>query len=136
MESGLSDRAMAGGAVIAAGFGFRGEATSESLADALERAGAAETVTILATAADKAGAPAFTSFAHTLGLPVHAIDAAAIARQDTATTSGASLAARGTGSLAEAAALAAAGPDARLIAPRVVSRDRMATCALAKGNDA
>ena len=35
---------------------------------------------------------------------------------------------------AEAAALAAAGPGARLLGPRVVSADRMATCALAEGN--
>jgi cobalt-precorrin 5A hydrolase len=40
----------------------------------------------------------------------------------------------GTGSIAEAAALAAAGPRARLIATRVVSRDRTATAAIAEGD--
>ena len=35
------------------------------------------------------------------------------------------------GSVAEAAALAAAGPGARLLAPRMISADRMASCALA-----
>ncbi|NNK15876.1 MAG: precorrin methylase, partial [Sulfitobacter sp.] len=36
------------------------------------------------------------------------------------------------GSLAEAAALAAAGPNARLVAARVVSGDGMATAAIAE----
>ena len=39
----------------------------------------------------------------------------------------------GTGSVAEATALLAAGKGARLIAPRVVSSDGMATCAIAEG---
>ncbi len=41
----------------------------------------------------------------------------------------------GTGSVAEAAALAAAGPGARLVAPRVVSTDGMATAAIAERTD-
>lgn len=40
----------------------------------------------------------------------------------------------GTGSVAEAAALVAAGPRARLIATRAVSRDRTATAAIAEGD--
>ncbi|MGB2894409.1 MAG: cobalamin biosynthesis protein, partial [Albidovulum sp.] len=52
----------------AAGFGFRAAATVESLADALERAGGS--VDRVATAADKADAPAFRTLARDLGLPV------------------------------------------------------------------
>jgi cobalt-precorrin 5A hydrolase len=122
---------MAGDAVIAAGFGFRAAATADSLANALARAGAAPA--LLATPDDKARSPAFRSFARRLGLPVLGIDPAALAAQPTLTQSQASRAARGTGSVAEAAAPAAAGPGARLLGPRVVSDDGMATCALAQG---
>lgn len=117
--------------MIVAGFGFRGAASAESLRDALACChGPAPDA--LATAADKAQAPALRAFAATLGLPVHGIPAEALARQATLTRSGASLGARDTGSVAEAAALAAAGPGARLLAPRAISGDRMATCALAR----
>jgi len=126
---------MAGCAVIVAGFGFRASATRDSLADALSRAGGQTGLSALATAEDKAQMAAFTSFATELGLPVHAVDAATLSRQETRTQSKPSRAARGTGSVAEAAALAAAGPGARLLAPRVVSQDGLATCALAKRDE-
>ena len=122
--------------MIVAGFGFRVGATAESLSDALDRAGGKDRVTALATAADRTHRPPFSGFAAALDLPVHPIDAERLEVQETVTRSAASLAARGTGSVAEAAALAAAGPGARLIGPRVVSGDGMATCALAEGNDA
>ncbi len=117
--------------MIVAGFGFRNVATAESLADALAQAGGLPDA--LATAADKADTQAFRAFAAGTGLPVHAIAPAALVAQPTATQSQAAQLARRTGSVAEAAALAAAGPGARLIAPRAVSRDRLATCALAEG---
>lgn len=121
--------------MIAAGFGFRAGATADSLADALGRAGGTGDVAVLATADDKAASRTFRDFAECLGLPVRGIDAESLAAQQTATRSAASLAARGTGSLAEAAALAAAGPGARLLAGRCISGDGMATCALARGKD-
>lgn len=124
--------------MIVAGFGFRAAATVSSLEDALDRTGRALEVHALATASDKAETPAFAAMAALAGLPVLAIDGDRLRAQDTETQSPDSLAARGTGSVAEAAALAAAGPGARLIAPRVVSADKMATCALAqtaKGDD-
>ncbi|MFP4328377.1 MAG: cobalamin biosynthesis protein, partial [Paracoccaceae bacterium] len=40
-----------------------------------------------------------------------------------------------TGSVAEACALAAAGPGALLLGPRAISSDRMATCALARSRN-
>ncbi|EAU47237.1 cobalamin biosynthesis protein [Salipiger bermudensis] len=117
--------------MIVAGFGFRAGVSAQSLADALALTGAAPDA--LATAEDKAAHPAFRALAHALNLPVHALPAAAL-DQPTATRSAASLAARGTGSLAEAAALAVVGPRARLLAPRQISPDRMATCAIATGD--
>ncbi|MEM8881052.1 MAG: cobalamin biosynthesis protein [Pseudomonadota bacterium] len=119
--------------MIVAGFGFRRSATVESLADALEIAGADKTITALATADDKASAAPFRGLADRLGLPVLAIDAETLETQQTITRSAVSQAARATGSLSEAAALAAAGVGAQLIAPRTVSRDGLATCALARG---
>ncbi|PZR00911.1 MAG: precorrin methylase [Cereibacter sphaeroides] len=117
--------------MIVAGFGFRREATVASLRDALGRTGAKD-VTLLATASDKAVAPAFVALAQELALPVIPLDDLSIT---TLTNSAASRAARGTGSVAEAAALVAAGPGASLLGMRVVSADRMATCALATRND-
>jgi cobalt-precorrin 5A hydrolase len=112
-----------------AGFGFRSAATEASLADALARAGGAAGVSALATAADKAGHPALAGLAHRLGLPVRAVALADLAGG----TPAARVPARyGAQSLAEAAALAAAGPGAALAGPRAVSADRMATAALAE----
>ncbi|BBU57039.1 precorrin methylase [Mameliella alba] len=122
--------------VIVAGFGFRGAVSVQGLADALGGAGSGQTVSALATAADKAETPVFMAFARQMGLPVIGIDAATLSAQEVRTQSAASTTARQTGSLAEAAALAAAGPGARLIVTRVVSEDRMATCALAEGEGA
>ncbi len=119
--------------MIVAGFGFRTAARAESLQDALNRADAPARPDLLATAADKAGTEVFRGFARAVDLPVWPVAAADLSRQVTASQSAASRAARDTGSVAEAAALAAAGPGARLLGPRVVSGDRMATCALAQG---
>jgi cobalt-precorrin 5A hydrolase len=120
------------GLVIVAGFGFRGAAGGDSLANAYAQVAAGLPIAVLATADDKASSAAFREFAAQLALPVIAIDSVALGAQDTLTQSGQSHAARGTGSVAEAAALAAAGPGARLIMRRVISTDRMATCAVAQ----
>ncbi len=116
--------------MIVAGFGFRAGAGVESLADALARTGVAQ-LSALATAADKAAAPAFLALAERLKLPVRAIEPAVLARIVTPTQSAFVRSSRGIGSLAEAAALASIGPGARLIVSRVVSSDGMATCAIA-----
>jgi len=116
-----------------AGLGFKSEAKVESLRDALAAAGGAGGLDALATASDKADAAALVSLAHELGLTVKAVPAEVLGRIETATYSVRVAAMRGTGSLAEAAALAAAGRRARLISTRVVSRDRTATAAIAEG---
>ncbi len=113
-----------------AGFGFRSQATVESLVGALDAAGGAEGVARLATASRKAGASVFTDLASRLGLPVEAVSSDCLTATPTA-TEGRSRETDDTGSLAEAAALASAGPGARLVAARAVSPDRLATCAIA-----
>ena len=121
--------------MIVAGFGFRAAATPESLRDALTRAAGSEAGAIwpgrLATLAAKADAACMRDFAREAGLQVVAVSRAQAAGQATLTRSPAARAAHGTGSVAESCALAAAGFGARLLGPRVVSGDAMATCALA-----
>jgi cobalt-precorrin 5A hydrolase len=117
--------------MIVAGFGFRRAATAESLLDALDKARGPQAPALLATAEDKAAAPAFQALSARLGLPIHAVTPDALAQAETLTRSATVRALRGSGSVAEAAALVAAGPGASLLGPRAVSADRMATCALA-----
>ena len=119
--------------MIVAGFGFRHAATLQSLADALARAQGEVTPSHCATLEAKCDHAAFRAFAAKAGLSVVPVTAAALAGQDTRTQSQAARAAHGAGSVAEAAALAAAGPGARLLAARVISGDRLATCAIATG---
>lgn len=118
--------------MIIAGFGFRRDATDDSLREALSLAAGNRQIGALATAADKAMSPALIALAADLNLPLHAITPDQIAAQDTATRSVRVQAERGTGSLAEAAALAATGPNGRLIGVRHISCDGMACCALAR----
>ncbi len=117
--------------MIVAGFGFRRSATVESLRSAYDLAAQNHNVTALASADDKVQADCFTALATSLNLPVHAIGPIAIAACKTTTQSPRVLQERATGSLAEAAALAGAGTGAHLIAPRHISQDGKATCALA-----
>ncbi len=125
-----------------AGFGFRRGATLASLRDALgqaldatQPATPAHAVTLLAAAQDKAEAPCLRALAADLGLPLRAVAPAHAENTPTLTNSAAVHALRGTGSTAEAAALAIAlmhgGPGATLLHPRSVSTDRLATCAIA-----
>jgi cobalt-precorrin 5A hydrolase len=117
--------------MIYAGFGFRASASLESLLDAYTLAGARAQVA--ATAQDKARSFLFEEFAKSAALRVDPIPKPLLEQQETLTQSEKSTQVRATGSVAEAAALAAAGPGARLIGPRVISADRTATCALAIG---
>lgn len=116
--------------MIVAGFGFRAGTSLAALREVLALAQEGHpSVTLLATAQDKAGA--LLPLTEALGLPVTGISPEALAAASTVTRSTASLAARDVGSVAEASAMAAAGPGARLLAPRCISPDRMATCAIA-----
>jgi cobalt-precorrin 5A hydrolase len=119
-------------AMIVAGFGFRASATVASLQSALSLAtdGA---IDALAAPDDKCTAPCLTDLSNTTGLPILPVSAEALANVKTTTQSAHSLRTRGTGSVAEAAALAAAGPDAKLLTIRHISDDNLATCAIATG---
>ncbi len=119
--------------MIVAGLGFSSSATIESLRAAYDAAVAGHDISALATASDKEGHPALAAFADALALPLHYVAASDLAGQRTLTCSNRSRATYGTGSVSEASALAAAGPQARLLSPRHISDDRLATCALAIG---
>ena len=116
-----------------AGLGFRTEATIASLRDALAAAGGVSGISALATSEAKAGAAMIVALAAELGLPVVGVSAVELAKQPTLTDSARVRAKTGAGSLAEAAALAAVGSNARLLGPRAVSPDHMATAAIAVG---
>ncbi|MGJ4912353.1 cobalamin biosynthesis protein [Bradyrhizobium sp. HKCCYLRH2060] len=93
-------------------------------------------VAVLATAADKVSEPGVVSAAQRLGRPLVGVDLAdmtavadrAITRSDRVRRL------KGVPSVAETAALAAAGANARLVLARVANA--VATCALAEGEAA
>lgn len=118
--------------MIVAGFGFRSGASQASFADALQATGV-ETVCAFATLVDKTAD--LQPFADAQGKQLIAVRADDAERQATLTHSVASQAARNLGSVAEATALSAAGKNARLLAPRVVSKDKTVTCAVAEGDN-
>ena len=117
------------------GVGFRAAAELDSLQDAMAQALAnagQPKIDALVTEAAKSREPLFKGFAQQLGLPGLGVTQADLAQMITPTQSDRIQDRFGTGSLAEAAALAAAGPNARLIAVRVVSSDGKATAAIAE----
>lgn len=115
-----------------AGFGFRSEATLESLAQALdqliEQYGAIDKL-----AGAHSMLPLVKELGRLRGIEIIAVADAELPTVTTLTHSTQSMQARGTGSVAEAVALLAAGHNARLVGPRIISADRKATAALAKG---
>jgi cobalt-precorrin 5A hydrolase len=117
--------------MIVAGFGFRSGVTLAALQDALVRAGGPEGVTHLATL--EAKAEGLAPLGVVLGLPVVGVADGVLCAQVTLTQSDRVQALKGVGSVAEAAALAAAGQGARLRGPRAVSADGTATAAVAEG---
>ena len=123
-------------ASVVAGIGFRRAAAAAEIIAlvhrALREAGLApDALAAIATAADRAGEPAIREAAAAFGLTPGALAPAALAQADArvVTRSVRIEALRRVGSLAEAAALACAGPQARLVLPRIASAG--ATCALA-----
>jgi cobalt-precorrin 5A hydrolase len=119
-----------------AGLGFKRDATLASLREALLAAGGSEGLAAVATVSDKADAEVLKQLARECGVPIRAVPAEMLAGIDTPTQSALITEKFGTGSVAEAVALAAAGPRARLIARRVVSHDRTVTAAIAEGDGA
>ncbi|MBD3665549.1 cobalamin biosynthesis protein [Sulfitobacter aestuariivivens] len=118
------------------GIGFRAAAQQSSLQDALAQVLMAtdnQSFDAVVTEAAKARDPIFRTFATEIGVPGLGVTQSDLTRMITPTQSQRIRDRFGTGSLAEAAALAAAGPNAQLVVSRVVSTDGMATAALAEG---
>ena len=126
---------------VVAGLGFRAGCEHASLRSALHATLDAASqihgqpmqlalLCTLATAADKAGHPALLQLAAELQLPITPVPLPQLATQAAASSN--QVPQRyGARSVAEAAALAAAGPGATLLVPRHRSHDRCATAALA-----
>ncbi len=114
-----------------AGFGFRDGAEIGALRAALAAAGGTG-ITAIASVAEKAGEPVLRALAAELGVKVIALPVNRLNGVETITQSPRMMLMFGTGSLAEAAALCAAGPGARLLGPRASSPDGMAMAAIAE----
>jgi len=96
-------------------------------------AGDPKRLTAVATLSERIETPALQLLAREFNLPVRAISAEVLAGIATPTQSKFVQERFGAGSVAEAAALAAAGRRARLVCSRTVSKDRTATAAIAEG---
>ena len=138
MAGGDARHAMGGDeAMIVAGVGFRRSVAADEIValvqQALDRAAlAADALGKLATIETLATLPAFKEAARRLDVVasgVAELDLSASAPR-IRTHSARSIAAHGVGSVAEAAALGAAGPGGQLILARIASAS--ATCALAR----
>lgn len=116
-----------------AGLGFKKNVTLASLREALAAAGGPDGLAAVATVSDKADEEALKLLASECGVPIRAVPAEMLVDIATPTQSQLITAKFSTGSVAEAAALAAAGPRARLIVTRAISQDRTATAAIAEG---
>jgi len=123
--------------MIVAGIGFRRSVAAEEIValveQALERAALTRNdLSRLATIDVLAEMPTFAEAARRLSVAAVAVEEQALsaAAPRVRTHSARSIAAHGVGSVAEAAALAAAGPHAQLVVERIASAS--ATCAIAR----
>jgi cobalt-precorrin 5A hydrolase len=115
-------------AMRVAGFGFSTSAGLGSLQAALALAGGP--VNAVATVDSKA--TGLAELARLVGVPLISVTPEALAAHPRPGSSRVR-ALYGTGSVAESAALAAAGPGARLVVGRVTSPDGLAVAAIAEG---
>jgi cobalt-precorrin 5A hydrolase len=119
------------------GLGFREQATAQSIGEVLscviERAAMPDAEKILAVVDDKAAHSALLAAVRASRLAVETVTPEAMRQADAhiVTRSERVVSKRGVGSVCEATALAAAGPDAQLVVTRMVSTDRTATAAAA-----
>ena len=110
------------------------EAISAAIAASLERCGIEpSSIDALATASAKSDEAGIIATARLLGLPLICVpeDEMKLTAGRTATSSARIIALKGVPSVAETAALAAAGPSSRLLAPRLATPT--VTCAIAVG---
>jgi cobalt-precorrin 5A hydrolase len=129
-----------GQAMIVAGIGARKEVASNDVLAAIDAAVAAHgltrgSVSALCSNRAKAADGSISEAARLLGIACRAIsdDSLRATSGRTITHTDASIAATGLPSLSEAAALAGAGPEARLLGPRMAVGS--VTCALAASGD-
>ena len=126
--------------MIVAGIGAQKGVKAKDVLAAIDAALAAHKLTRKAVGAlysniSKAAETGVRDAAKQLGIECHALAHKNLSKaaENTITQSGASIAATGLASLSEAAALAAAGPNARLLGPRIAVGP--VTCALATSED-
>jgi cobalt-precorrin 5A hydrolase len=123
------------------GLGFRDQATAQSigdvLADVVAKAARPDVAIVLAVVEDKATHPGLLAAAQATHLSIKSVAAETLRAADARVTTRSEqvLRQRGVGSVCEAAALAVAGIDARLIVTRQVSADHSATAAVALSED-
>ena len=117
--------------MIVAGFGLRAAASLACLRGMLGEV----RVDALAVVADKASHPALIALAQEMAKPLRAVALEDLARDRAQTPAPRQPHRYGNTSVAEAAALAAAGPKAVLLQPRITATDGTATMALAQGPD-
>jgi cobalt-precorrin 5A hydrolase len=123
------------------GLGFRDQASAQSvgevLADVVAKAARPDATVELAVVEDKAAHPSLLAAAQAAHLSIKPVAAEALRAADARVTTRSErvLRQRGVGSVCEAAALAIAGSDARLVVTRQVSTDRNATAAVALSED-
>jgi cobalt-precorrin 5A hydrolase len=126
--------------MIVAGIGCRRQASADVIEDAIDRALAAcgrrrDELAVLATAAEKGVEPGLRAVAERLSLCLILVSEAEMRRASGAalTVSERVVRLKGVPSVAETAALAAAGAGARLLGPKV--SNAQASCAIAIGGD-
>ena len=122
--------------MIAAGVGSRRDVSADEIEHVVRLAlvtfsVSPSSVEVLATEDGKAGTAAYVEAAQRLALPLVGVPSARLGEvaDRVLTRSAAALATKGVPSIAEAAALCAAGANARLLGARVVTA--RATCAIA-----
>jgi cobalt-precorrin 5A hydrolase len=119
------------------GLGFRNEVSTQAIGEVMAtvaaRAAQPDMETVLAVPEDKAAHPALCAAAKATRLSIKTASPDAMREADTRviTRSEQAKSRRNVGSVCEAAALAVAGADARLIVARTISADRHATAAAA-----
>lgn len=126
----MTQQTVARQALKVVGFGFRQQATLESLEHALDQL-IAQYGPIDRLAAAHSMLPLVQMLGKARNIPVISVADAELASVTTLTHSAYSLREKGTGSVAEAVALLAAGSGVRLLGPRTISDDRKATAAVA-----
>ena len=126
---------------LVVGLGFREQATAQSIGEVLAgiaaRISISSVARVVAVPEDKAAHPGLLAAAQASHFSIATVgpDAMREAAARITTHSERVKDLRGVGSVCEAAALAIAGPHARLVITRIVSTDRRATAAAAMTED-